>query len=605
MDTDPQVQRRLSVIGAHLQPSGSSLAHPVNNSAVDKLKWNGWGYTDTEFAVSDAGGVYLTGSRYPTAGELPHVRPWVESELGVDVKVVAPSGPPPKILPTPIENQEVLKAIENAYVRISFDPMDRLHHSHGHTAMEIYKLRYGWSPTDRIPDVVVWPGSHEHVVQIVQACNTHGACIIPYGGGTSVTYGLLPLQNEKRMIISLDMHEMCKIKWIDKSNMTACIEPGIQGKHLQDKLEHMGLTLGHEPDSAEFSTLGGWISTRASGMKKNVYGNIEDLLVSATLVTPTGILHRDLSVPRLSAGPDINEIILGSEGTLGVITEAVMKLQPLPEQQIFGAVVFPSFEDGVKFMRAVAYHRTQPASIRLVDNDQFKFSQALKPKTTSFKDVIADMIKKKYITIYQGFDVNKMSACTLVFEGSKETVTAQQKKVYALAKEHGGVKADATNGKRGYELTFMIAYLRDFGFQLGLISESFETSVPWANALTLCNRVKEHVKKVARDLLVPGEPLTSCRVTQTYDVGCCIYFYCAIPFQGLQDPINTFAELEHSAREEIIACGGSISHHHGVGKHRISFMEGTIGKVGVDTLKAIKHSLDPNNVFSVGNLFEE
>jgi len=322
------------------------------------------------------------------------------------------------------------------------------------------------------------------------------------------------------------------------------------------------------------------------------------------MVTPVGILDRTAPVPRISAGPDINHVILGSEGTFGVITEAVMRLQPLPEEQIFGAIVFPSFEDGVKFMRAVAYHRTQPASIRLVDNEQFKFSHALKPKTVGVKDAFMDLIKKKYITVYQGFDLNKISACTLVFEGSKETVAAQQKKVYSLAKQNGGIKADATNGKRGYELTFMIAYLRDFAFNMGLISESFETSVPWANALSLCNRVKEHVKKVARDLLVPGEPFTSCRLTQTYDVGCCIYFYIAIPFQGLKDPVHIFSELEHSAREEILNCGGSISHHHGVGKHRISFMPQTIGQTGIEVLRAIKKSLDPNNVFCSGNLFE-
>jgi len=289
----------------------------------------------------------------------------------------------------------VLDILNKLNVRKSLDSMDRLHHAHGHTAMEIYKLRYGWPVEARIPDIVVWPESHEHVVKIVEACTEHGACIIPYGGGTSVTYGLLPLQDELRMIISLDMHLMDKIKWVDKDNMTACIEPGIVGKVLQDKLAHMGLTVGHEPDSAEFSTLGGWISTRASGMKKNKYGNIEDLLVTARVVTPIGILQRDTLVPRISSGPDINEMILGSEGTLGVITEAIVRLQPLPQCQIFGAVVFPTFSDGVKFMREVALHRAQPASIRLVDNDQFKFGHALKPATSGMREVIMDIIKKK------------------------------------------------------------------------------------------------------------------------------------------------------------------------------------------------------------------
>eukprot|EP01126_Amoeba_proteus_P045229 TRINITY_DN5054_c0_g1_i12.p1 TRINITY_DN5054_c0_g1~~TRINITY_DN5054_c0_g1_i12.p1 ORF type:complete len:525 (-),score=106.40 TRINITY_DN5054_c0_g1_i12:119-1693(-) len=520
------------------------------------------------------------------------------------MKVVAPSGLPPTALPQPIVNEQVLSMFETLGVRRSFDGMDRLHHAHGHTAMEIYQLRYGWPKDFRLPDVVVWPSSHEHVCKIVATCQEHDVCIIPYGGGTSVTYGLIPPKNEKRMIISLDMHEMDKIKWVDKNNLTACIEAGIQGKNLQEKLAAMGLTLGHEPDSAEFSTLGGWISTRASGMKKNLYGNIEDLLVSVCMVTPKGILHRDTMVPRLSSGPDINQIILGSEGTLGVITEAVLKLRPLPECQIFGAVIFPTFSDGVKFMREVAFYRAQPASIRLVDNEQFKFGHALKPKVVGLGNVMMDVIKKAYVTKWHGIDLGQLSACTLLFEGTPDLVKAQQAKVYALAKLHNGVKADAENGKRGYSLTFMIAYLRDFGFQVGLISESFETSVPWSKALVLCNRVKERVKRKARDLLVSGEPFTSCRVTQVYDTGCCIYFYIAIQFQGLPDPVHTFSELEHAAREEILECGGSISHHHGVGKHRTCFLPQTIGNVGLDTLKAIKNELDPKNIFAVGNFFE-
>jgi len=274
------------------------------------------------------------------------------------------------------------------------------------------------------------------------------ACIVPYGGGTSVTYGLLIPKGETRMVLSMDMHLMDKIKWVDKDNMTACIETGIQGKVLQEKLAAMGLTMGHEPDSGEFSTLGGWISTRASGMKKNKYGNIDDLLVNARVVTPVGVLQRDTLVPRISCGPDINQIILGSEGTIGVITDAIMKVQPLPSCQVFGAIVFPTFPEGVNFMREVAFHRTQPASIRLVDNEQFKFGHALKPPSGGLKNAILDILKKKYITGWHGIDLNQLAACTLVFEGSKEEVQVQQARVYAIAKKYNGVKADADNGKR-------------------------------------------------------------------------------------------------------------------------------------------------------------
>uniref|UniRef100_A0A6B2L0P4 Alkylglycerone-phosphate synthase n=1 Tax=Arcella intermedia TaxID=1963864 RepID=A0A6B2L0P4_9EUKA len=576
----------------------------LDQRATDKLRWNGWGYEDTEFAISQSGDVYLTGQRYSSAGELPSFRGWVETDLGIDLRVVAPSGPFPSHLPEPTKNEPWVKEAEGNYGKISFDPAERLQHSHGHTAQEIFRLRYGWKPEYRIVDAVVYPREHGDVEKLVALCVKHNVVVIPYGGGTSVTYGLSPPDGERRMIISMDMSLMNKVKWVNKKNMTACIEAGLRGILLAEKLEEYGVTMGHEPDSAEFSTFGGWIATRASGMKKNRYGNIEDLLVNAKLVTPIGVIHKEAPVPRVSCGPDINQIILGSEGTLGVITEGIVKIRPLPEHRIFGAIVFPRFEDGVKFMREVAYHRAQPASLRLVDNEQFRFSQALKPKSTAYFQSIADLLKKKYITQWHGFDVNQMAAATLVFEGTKEEVSSQQKIVYAIAKRYNGVKADAKNGKRGYELTFMIAYLRDFAFQVGMISESFETSVPWSNTYALCQRVKERVRAASRLLKVPGEPFTSCRVTQAYDVGSCVYFYIALQFQGLDDPVHVFSEIEHAARDEIFKAGGSISHHHGVGKHRISFVKQAIGETGISTLQTLKNGIDPKNIFANGNLID-
>jgi len=195
-----------------------------------------------------------------------------------------------------------------------------------------------------------------------------------------------------------------------------------------------------------------------------------------------------------------------------------------------------------------------------------------------------------------------MAAATVVFEGTSAEVKRQQKQIYGISKRFRGIKADAANGKRGYELTFMIAYLRDFAFQLGLISESFETSVSWSQTTILCQRVKERVRHTSRQLKVPGEPFTSCRVTQAYDSGSCVYFYISMPFQGVDDPVKVFSELEHSARDEILKCGGSISHHHGIGKHRKSFMNQAIGETGIKTLQGIKQTIDPKNIFASSNL---
>ena len=194
---------------------------------------------------------------------------------------------------------------------------------------------------------------------------------MPYGGGTNVTSALMLDINEKRMIVSLDMTRMNAIKWVDKENMMACVQAGIAGQDLERDLKQYGVCSGHEPDSMEFSTLGGWISTRASGMKKNTYGNIEDIVNNITIVTSKGTLTKSSLWSRISNGPDLNHLIMGSEGNYGVITEAVIRVRPLPEVRIFDSIIFYDWESGIKFMYDVSKTNSWPTSCRLVDNIQF------------------------------------------------------------------------------------------------------------------------------------------------------------------------------------------------------------------------------------------
>ena len=212
------------------------------------------------------------------------------------------------------------------------------------------------------------PSSHEQCVNLVELANKHDVVLVPYGGGTNVTWALKLPENEKRMIVSVDMSRMNAIKWVDKENQMACVQAGIQGQDLERDLKQYGMCSGHEPDSAEFSTLGGWISTRASGMKKNTYGNIEDIVVNVTLVTSKGTYAKTNLWPRMSNGPDLNHLVMGSEGNYGIITEAVIKVKPLPEVRIFDSILFYDWESGIKFMYDVSRTKNYPTSIRLVDN---------------------------------------------------------------------------------------------------------------------------------------------------------------------------------------------------------------------------------------------
>jgi alkyldihydroxyacetonephosphate synthase len=201
-----------------------------------------------------------------------------------------------------------------------------------------------------VVDYVIYITSHEQAEALIQSAKDHNVVLIPFGGGTNVTQSLMLSAEEKRTIVSVDVTRMNRIRWVDKNNMMACIEAGIIGKDMEKELSKFGVMCGHEPDSIEFSSLGGWVSTRASGMKKNRYGNIDDIVIGIKIATPIGTFQKNQNSPRTSSGPDIHEFILGHEGNFGIITECVLKVKPLPEKKIYESILFHDFDSGVKFM---------------------------------------------------------------------------------------------------------------------------------------------------------------------------------------------------------------------------------------------------------------
>eukprot|EP01095_Lingulamoeba_sp_RSL-Kostka_P002218 TRINITY_DN13097_c0_g1_i1.p1 TRINITY_DN13097_c0_g1~~TRINITY_DN13097_c0_g1_i1.p1 ORF type:complete len:634 (+),score=276.85 TRINITY_DN13097_c0_g1_i1:60-1961(+) len=618
LNEDDSSKRRIEMTLSHIEPNENNdskieksecAVKPNQNNKVyippheDELKWNGWGYKDTAFILNDDGVIELTGNKYWLSGSVfPKFLPFIENQMeGADTEQRVD---PQESMETsdPIINEEFLEAIKGHYNRIELDRMQCVRHAHGHTAQEIYILQFG--KFERVPDVVVWPGNHEQVQYIIDQANKYNVVIIPFGGGTSVTQAVLCPTNEKRMIVSLDMKMMNHIKWVDRESLLACVEGGMIGKELEARLGMMGLCFGHEPDSHEFSTLGGWVATRASGMKKNTFGNIEDLVIHIKMATSIGTVEKNCAVPRISTGPDIHEMMLGSEGIFGVVTEVTIKLQPIPAHRSYGAIAFKDFESGVAFMREIALKRLQPSSIRLMDNQQFQLGQCLAPEDNTKWGIFKEHAKNFYLTQWAQFDLDEMCACTLLFEGPKSVVAEQERQVYTIALKHGGIKAGENSGMKGYFLTYMIAYLRDYGFPYYLVGESFETSVPWANVLTLCKRVKERTIQAGIDRDLPYAVECSYRVTQLYDTGACIYFYFGFIFRGVEDPIRMFNEIEEEARNEILACGGSLSHHHGVGKLRKAWMKETVSPVGIKMLQGLKKTIDPNNIFAAGNLID-
>lgn len=589
-----------------LRLPAQEIHHGRNRAAVCKA--NGWGFKDTYIYFIDKTTLTVTGNRYPLCGKrLQHWQRFTNSIEGLDLE--AKSLPKEEIIISPqrlIKKEFLHDLLSRAPgVEVSEDGLERLYHGHGHTCAEIFALRHG--QLERLPDVVLFPKCHEDVEAIVSCAVQHGVCLIPFGGGTSVTLGLAVPEEEQRMVATVSLSYMQKIISLDRDALLLTVEAGAVGAVLEEQLRRLGVTLGHEPDSLEFSTVGGWVATRASGMKKNAYGNIEDLLIDAVMVTPQGTLNQRLAAPRVSSGPSVQQLVLGSEGTLGIITKVVLKVKLLPEEKIYGCLVFPNFEVGVAFMRHVALNRLQPASIRLMDKRQTQCGalfRAVPPGGLGLRDALEDGIKHFYLNRIKGWHEDDLCACTLLFEGSSEEVALQQRNLYKAAKRFGGLPAGAKNGQRGYQMTFLIAYVRDFIMDHYWVFESFEASIAWPLVLKCRNSVHNYITEECKRRGIKHPPLVMTRLTQVYDTGAVLYFYFGFNWKGIDSPMKVYKQIEDGARNVIMALGGSISHHHGVGKLRREFLPNAVGETSVTVLRGVKTCLDPKNIFGCRNLFD-
>ena len=562
-----------------------------------------WGFKDSGFELTGEKTVTFSGSRYEVSGTvMPDFIPYIESVLGINFDKKDQISPV-EIKPTQSSNldKEFLDTLKNSFNddRYTVDDMERLIHSHGQeTFKDVYKVLY--NSIERTVDLVFYPENEDEVKLMVELAAKYNICLIPYGGGTNVTRALTIPENEKRTVVSIDMRRMSKIEWINKEDRRICVQSGITGGELIELLKEEGFTIGHEPDSVELSTVGGWIATNASGMKKNRYGNIEDIVENVNMISPKGVISQVNPISRGSIGFKPQNVLFGSEGNIGIITKAVLKIYEIPKHQKYNSVLFKNWSDGVSFMKMLSKTNYIPASVRLVDNIQFRFGQALKPRTEGFKS-IKSKIEKFFIINVKGFDPDKMCALTIVMEGTKEEVDYQQKNVNKLAKKHKGVIGGPGNGKRGYMLTYAIAYVRDFAAKYQIMGETMETTVPWSKIQDVIDATSEKIVQLHKEHDLPGKPYISYRIPQIYHTGVCIYFMLGMSVKGVNNPEEKFSKIEHSLRGTIIQHGGSISHHHGVGKLRKDFIPDMLSKTSIQLIKEMKKVHDPSNIFGSSN----
>ena len=571
----------------------------VNNS----LWGHKWGFKDSQFIINDDGTVTFTGQRYEgVSGEnLPYLVPFVEKILDIEIKtkpyfkeVQKKHAPDQKI------NQPFIDDIESIFNsdQYTFKDGERVLHSHGQNGPdEVFKVLYNKLP--KLTDLVFYIESEEDVKKLIDLAKKHNVCLIPYGGGTNVTNALKIPDQEDRMIVSVDTRRMNKIESWDKENLLVTLQAGITGKILEEKLQSEGYTVGHEPDSIELSTLGGWISTNAAGMKKNRYGNIEDIVQNITMITPNGSLNQIEPLVRSSIGIKTQNLLFGSEGNLGIITKATLRIHKLPECSDYESVVLKDWDTGLKFMYEIAHSSSVPASARMLDSLHFQFGSALKPE----KDRLAKIMSRiqKIVFKIKGFDHDEFVAAVFKLEGSQSEVKYQRKNIKRLAKKYNGLIGGGKEGKVGYNITMVIAYIREFFVPQGILGETLETAVPWSKI----NQVKDEANKLLLELHkkynLPGKPFFCSRVSKIYHTGICMYNTIAINVRGIENPDRIFSKIEHALRECFIKNGGSISHHHGVGKLRKDFMNDTISDGSIKMIQSIKKSQDPDNIFGVNN----
>jgi alkyldihydroxyacetonephosphate synthase len=585
-----------------------------------------WGFRDSGFSLQlNKKGSYVVvmrGQRYSVSGRpLLKLLPFVEAETGVKIdpfnetfKVNRQSLDKKSDTEMALTEKE-LTLLQSTVQKVSLSLPDRIRHGTGHSQQDVCAIRDEKINNLRVPDAVVWPHCEDEVQALIAVAMEKSWCLIPFGGGTNVTQATRcpPKEVEPRPILSVDMTKMNRLQWLNEEDGLACFEAGINGRDLIAVLEQRGYTMGHEPDSIEFSTLGGWIATKASGMKRNKYGNIEDIVRGVRVASSSGRIsqggraqngtNENPIFGRASCGLDFLPMILGSEGCLGIITSAVVKVCPLPETKEYESVLFMSFDCGLGFVRDIAkLDRMIPASVRLLDNEHFRLGQALRGEPSSAKERILGMMQSFIAAGRVGnLDPKSVACATVCYEGKRSEVQLQQAELKRVAKDHGGILLGAGVGKAGYDMTFLIAYLRDFAMTYHFLGESFETFAPWSKVGSIIEKTKRRLNSEHETRCLPGKPFVGCRVTQLYQDGVCLYFYFCMNTENVKDASHVFSEIEHAARCEILKQGGNLSHHHGIGKVRAAFLQASVPPAYKRIVESVKESMDPQNIFAAAN----
>lgn len=470
------------------------------------------------------------------------------------------------------------------------DAATRLDHARGQSYADWLALRYG--KIGPVADAVALPSTPDEADEALAAALKAGATVIPWGGGTSVV-GHLDVPTSDRPVVNLSLKQLNRLKNVDTRNWLATFEAGTPGPMVEAQLKPHGYLLGHFPQSYEYSTVGGWVVTRSSGQQSLRYGRIEQLFHGARLATPRGRIAIG-GLPASSAGPDLREALMGSEGRLGLVTETTVRIRPLPTHEDFHAVFFPHWEAGVEAVRALAQADLGLSMLRLSNEVETETQLAL----AGHEKLITWL--KRYLKMRK---VGERPVMLLIgITGNHREVLRLKREALGIAKQHRGVNTGRAIGKGWAKNRFKGPYLRNSLWEAGYGADTVETCVSWANVTTAMRNIEAAAQAVCAQFGERAHVFT--HLSHVYRSGCSVYSTFVFRAGGdYERDLERWKVLKARVSEAIVASGGTISHQHGVGRDHAPYLVHEKGELGLDLIRAMAREFDPQGLMNPGKLF--
>jgi alkyldihydroxyacetonephosphate synthase len=458
------------------------------------------------------------------------------------------------------------------------DSEARIRHTRGQSTPDLLRLRA--RDMSDAPDLVLMPSSHDEVLQALKLCSDRRIAVVPYGGGTSVVGGLEPRAERYEGVVALDVGRLDAVANIDAESRIAALQPGLRLPEAEQQLNAQGFTIGHFPQSYEYATIGGSAAARSSGQSSAGYGRFDANVLALTVATPAGTLSLGRA-PKSAAGPDLRQLLLGSEGALGVITELAVALRPAPEARVYEGWRLPSFGEGISALRGLAQDGPLPTVLRLSDEAETALNLA---RPTEIGQAGA-------------------GGCLAIvgYEGTPASVEEHKRSVTRVLQDGGAQAAEPDAGERWAHDRFRGPYLRDALLDAGAIVETLETVTFWSKLQSLYSATSEALRNSLTEQGTP--PVILCHVSHLYPTGASLYF--TIGCAQLEDPVAQWRQAKAAANDAILSAGGSITHHHGVGVDHRDWYVREVGPLGVELLRAVKATLDPAGIMNPGVLIPE